>query len=266
MSYCFIVAGAIFISVVFTDLFGPFVDVQNIPCLLDWCRLSVLGLLGYLPLRFDSPQLLNHQPPAAKEHFYYRRLPPAFPDMKTSRQFACVVGQWSRFTWELFSTVNVCSEVVVSVCCGEGKTRGASRHYFLLISRWRLLLQVESELLLLSVKLEVILSRLLLLLSGLTRDQLNLQDVLALFGQRVDVLQAQPKLAWGMTKIQISFWHWGLVMQIFKELFQLFVCTHHSGCRSLSYRFPTVDWSSGIHHDVSGWRSIHLLQREKGLS
>lgn len=40
-------------------------------------------------------------------------------------------------------------------------------------------------------------------------------------------------------------------------------CTHHSGCRSRFCSFPTADWSSGIHQDASGWRSIHRLQGDR---
>lgn len=96
-AYSFIVTGAIFRRVVLTEVFCPFVEVQNIP---RCCRRSRLGLLGYLPLRFDSPQLLNHQPPATKEDFY-KRLPLTFSFIvmfsgnKPFRQFSFhVVRSW----------------------------------------------------------------------------------------------------------------------------------------------------------------------------
>lgn len=111
--------------------------------------------------------------------------------------------QWSSRTWEQLSTVDVCSEVVVSVGRGKRKTRLFGRHYFLLTAGWSLLLQVETELLLLSRKLESITSRLLLLLLSLPIRELHLQDVLALFWEGVDVLQAQPELTWRTTTIRL---------------------------------------------------------------
>lgn len=215
-AHCFIVAGLIFSRVVFKETFCPFEDVQNIPRLLDCCGLTTLGLLGYLPLRFELPQLLNHQPPATKEGiFRYERM--HWPSVFTC--FCCwcwdfrfilriwestnAQRQWSSRTWEQLSTVDVCSEVVVSVGRGKRKTRLFGRHYFLLTAGWSLLLQVETELLLLSRKLESITSRLLLLLLSLPIRELHLQDVLALFWEGVDVLQAQPELTWRTTTIRL---------------------------------------------------------------
>ncbi|KAG7230645.1 hypothetical protein INR49_025362 [Caranx melampygus] len=102
------------------------------------------------------------------------------------------MGKWTCCLRPLEAvSIDLSAEVVVSVGRGEGKTRSSSGHDFLLRPRWCLLLQVESKLLLFSIKLELITSR--VLLSGPIRD-LHLQDVLALFGEGVDVVQAQPKL------------------------------------------------------------------------
>ncbi len=124
---CFIVAGAIFRRDVLTESFSPFVDVQNLAYVLDGGH-----LLGYLPLRFDSPPLLNRQP-ATKEPVY-SRVP--WCDGCVCLCWGSGVG-WSRHTWERLSTPDVCREVVVSVGCVRRKTWGSCCLDFLLKTRWR---------------------------------------------------------------------------------------------------------------------------------
>lgn len=173
----------------------------------------------------------------------------------TAQSRAAQVCSGRSHTWKQLRAVDVHGQVVVSVRRGKRNSGAAHWHR----SGRGLLLQVESELVLLSIQLEPISAHWELRSCSVT--ELHPQLVRTLFGDRTDLLQAQPELSWRM-KIPTLTTASG---RRCPTIFLSFVGSpHHSGSRSLFCSFPMAGWSSGIHHGVSGSLSSHLLQREEG--